>query len=151
MAEAISHTQGIKRLCRMVTLQSIRRNLATEDEEFRRETDAYQKEMHDVDTQRSSPEGEPMEVWAGGNVTVYQGNEDASPKKESPIQRDSAPKSNGWKKTAIAAALLAAGVGAGSLPWLLSRPSQSSPSMDTDTVNEYSVGFGEPETVDQPE
>lgn len=136
----------------MAGIKSINRNLRTEDDEVRKDIQAWQREMFEEGgyDQPAQGDGEDMEIMSAGNVTFNRHyhypsadtpeQPPASPAQQSPpsLLRKAAP-------YVLAAALGGSVPGAGLL-WLANqKPSEQPAASSIDTVNEYKVGFGTPE------
>lgn len=129
----------------MVGVESILRNLRTEDRENEREIQANQRAAHGENYQGKSdkPEDDAMHIMAAGDVSF---NYD---KKEE--TKEETPKAGipSWLTPAIAAGLAALG-GVGATAWWMqpavqptAPPGASVPELGADW------GFGEPETVER--
>lgn len=101
--------QGLTRLARMAATQSLKRNLTTEDDAVRRETESHQAEVWG-DKAMEKPSDDEMDIMAARDVVV---------RYENPQSPQPPPK--GTNPLAVAALTAAGLIGAGSVGMLLAN------------------------------
>ncbi len=121
--------EGVVRLGRMAAVDSLERNLDTEDA-------AYAQEM--LDHANPAPAGEEMRIMAARDVTVYP-NPPATPP---PLPTSSPGKATSTLvKAAMVAALVGSGAGAGlAIPWMTSMlEPPPPPAAPVDTTTQITI------------
>ena len=118
--------------------------MEVEDRENEREIQANQRDWHvenyNVDTPTENKGAEDMEIMSAGNVTFNYGD---SPKSKTAAKTAA-------KSKVLPVALAALLVGSG-LTFAALRFWPRDQVVDTDNVNRYDVGFGEPEYKQESE
>lgn len=136
LKEAIESNAGVNRLARMSAVDSIDRNLETEDRAYKRDTERHEREMSGKAPEQAQT-GDGMRVMAARDVYV-------NPLPHAPTPSDPSPKPTPHKaigtlgKVAIAAALLGTGAGTTAVAmWALDK--LSPPPVDQNTQYEARI------------
>ena len=147
LLENIEATENVQRLGRLLAIDSVNRNLNTEDAAFRAE---IERDMADdtitdggkVDLGKDEADDQ-MKIYAAntGPLIIHRPDPPAQkPTQTQPIPPPSKPGIPPWlAATAVLGSLATSGVAGSLLGYLASRPNG-----DTDTVSELMPGFGIP-------